>query len=351
MTNEKIEQSQDVGRNAIAIQASGDVTISSGISYGEARQIAVDVIASEFSKLAGVARDVAQARVEEIRNEFFQKLEKDHPAGVGQATDVDFQHDLFLVQRDYARTGDKDLGALLVDLLVDRSKESTRNMKQIVLNESIVTAPKLTQSQIAALGLIFLLRYSRNAMVNRVDRITEYLDQFARPLAVGFEVKDSSFQHLDFAGCGTIAMTSITLEQIFIRTYKGIFTDGFEKKELEQNPLKEKLAEFVCPALRDPDRLQVAFVSDEVLDEKIKQRVLLEPIASELKRLFGLGLFGEDRVREDVVEKAPYMRAVFNAWSKTSMQNFQLTSVGIAIGHASVKRYAGEFADLSIWVD
>jgi len=33
------------------------------------------------------------------------------------------------------------------------------------------------------------------------------------------------------------------------------------------------------------------------------------------------------------------------------MKKFTLTSLGIAIGHANIKRLIGEFANLSIWIN
>jgi hypothetical protein len=47
----------------------------------------------------------------------------------------------------------------------------------------------------------------------------------------------------------------------------------------------------------------------------------------------------------------PYMASVFEIWSNSSMKSFTLTSVGIAIGHANVKRLVGEFANLSLWIN
>lgn len=51
---------------------------------------------------------------------------------------------LFSAQKEHARIGDEDLGDLLVQLLVDRTKVRDRNLVQIALNESLEVAPKLT---------------------------------------------------------------------------------------------------------------------------------------------------------------------------------------------------------------
>ena len=53
------------------------------------------------------------------------KLQREHPAGLEKSYDPDFQYALFTVQKEYARNGDKDLGDLLVDLLVTEASRST----------------------------------------------------------------------------------------------------------------------------------------------------------------------------------------------------------------------------------
>jgi hypothetical protein len=45
------------------------------------------------------------------------------------------------------------------------------------------------------------------------------------------------------------------------------------------------------------------------------------------------------------------MSDCFEIWFASPMKNLTLTSVGIAIGHANIKRFAGEFANLSIWIN
>ncbi len=56
-------------------------------------------------------------------------------------------------------------------------------------------------------------------------------------------------------------------------------------------------------------------------------------------------------IRDKCIEIRPYMRDLFTSWEKSPMQSFTLTSVGIAIAHANIKRLVGEFANLSIWIN
>ena len=110
-------QEQTAANGGTAIQAGRDVTITSeGLSYREVRDVALDVFRANFCKLAGLAKDIARARAEEITEEFLSRLQEEYPTGLQKAHDPDFQYALFTIQREYARNGDRELGDLLVDL-------------------------------------------------------------------------------------------------------------------------------------------------------------------------------------------------------------------------------------------
>ena len=201
------DQKQHVVEGSTAIQAGGNVTIAKvGLTYSEVKAVALDVFRENFYKLGKVANETAKLRAEEITDEFFAKLQEEHPNGLDRSQDPDFQYALFTVQKEYARNGDKDLGDLLVDLLVDRSKQEQRNILQIVLNESLSTAPKLTESQLANLAVIFLFRYTQSYGIGNQEMLGEFFDKHALPFVDKVVKNSASYQHLEFTGCGAIGI-------------------------------------------------------------------------------------------------------------------------------------------------
>jgi hypothetical protein len=64
-----------------------------------------------------------------------------------------------------------------------------------------------------------------------------------------------------------------------------------------------------------------------------------------------IGKMSDNEIKEKIIAIRPYMAEVFETWTNSSLQTFTLTSVGIAIGHANIKRLIGEFADLAIWIN
>ena len=72
---------------------------------------------------------------------------------------------------------------------------------------------------------------------------------------------------------------------------------------------------------------------------------------SKILALFDLGKMSEPEIKEKLIAIRPYMAEVFEIWTNSPMQTFTLTSVGMAIGHANIKRLIGEFASLAIWIN
>lgn len=70
-----------------------------------------------------------------------------------------------------------------------------------------------------------------------------------------------------------------------------------------------------------------------------------------LGEIFQLNQMTEAEIKGKCIEIRPYMESVFDVWESSAMKSLNLTSVGISIGHANIKRLVGEFSDLSIWIN
>lgn len=345
------DQNQDVGAGALAIQAARDVII--GISAADARAIALDVAKVTFYELTGLAKETMSTRVEEITDNVISKLERDYPEGLKKAVDPDFQYALLTVQKQYGRTGDKDLGDLLVDLLVDRSKQDQRNILQIVLNESLEVAPKLTSGQLATLSLIFLFRYTQYHAVLNDEMFGNYFDVHVQPFVQSLVKNQASFQHLEFTGCGSNMVVDAPLGEILTTHYPGLFSNGVDIDIVEGMGLSAALrAVFLLVCINDKNKVQVKALNDATLEDLFIRNNVLPEEREKLNKLYVLNRMSKEEVKDKCVSLRPYMSEVFTMWSDSPAKSFSLTSVGIAIAHANIKRFAGkEFADLSIWIN
>lgn len=346
-------QDQATSEGSTALQAGGDIVIKSmGVTYTEVKEIALDIFRANFYQLAGAAQDAARARAEEITDAFFSKLQAEHPEGLQQAGDPDFQYALLTAQKEHARVGDKDLGDLLVDLLVDRTKQHQRDILQIVLDESLSTAPKLTDNQLAVLSVIFLFKYTQNFGIGNHHALGQYFDKFLKPLTGKIVDNAACYQHLEFTGCGTVSMGSIDLETILGTNYQGQFIKGFERTEVTARDINIPVNnQYFIQCFNDAARLQVRANSQELLMEHLEKDGIAPEERDKMKQLFDVGKMTNDEIREKCIALRPYMANVFKTWSGSQMKHFTLTSVGIAIAHANIKRFAGEFANLAIWIN
>jgi len=350
MNEPSAKQEQKVDKGSMAIQAGGDVNV--GITVTEARQIALDLWKANFIELSTKAKELVDSRVQEITDKVLERFQRDFPAGIEKAEDPDFQYALFTIQKEYARNGDADLGDLLIDLLVDRSKLKQRDILQIVLNESLNTAPKLTESQLSALSVIFLFRYTQNKGVGNHQILGEYFDKMVSPFISSIVKNNACYQHLEYTGCGSVELVSTSLENILSQTYQGLFLKGFENKEIEDREITIGLnPHFFIPCLNDQTKIQVRSNNKETLEKALTDHKIPPEDCTKIKDLFELNKMSENEINEKCIEIRPFMAELFEKWSNSEMNRFTLTSVGIAIGHANIKRLVGEFSNLSIWIN
>lgn len=345
------DQTQKAGDNSTNIQA-GSVTVHQGLSLSEVRELALDVFRSNFFELAGEAKNIARQRAEEVTENFLKKLQEQHSAGLTQAQEPDFQHALYTVQKEYARCGDKELGDLLVDLLVDRTKHESRTILQIVLNESLSVAPKLTPDQLAVLSVTFLFKYTINHGIKNHETLWDYLDRYVAPFADLITEKTACYQHLEYSGCGTIGLGSVALAEVFRRNYSGLFSKGFDEAQFQAKQFAIPISHAILrPCVNDSARQQVNGMNEDVIKTEAKRLGLSEDDIGKIVGLHNETLMNADEVKKRILEARPYMERVFKTWTDSSMSQFTLTSVGISIGHANIKKNLGEFTNLGIWIN
>jgi hypothetical protein len=346
-------QDQNVSENGTAIQAGGNVNITkTGLSFTEVKDVALEVFRANFYQLAGVAKEVAKTRAEEITEVFLSKLQKEYPIGLDKSNDPDFQYALFTAQKEYARNGDKELGDLLVDLLVDRSKQEQRDILQIVLNESLNTAPKLTESQLAALSIVFYLKYTQPIGNSEEHSISDIFDKIIIPFSKKVVKNVACYQHLEFTGCGAIGIGERNLEPLLSNSRHGQFLKGFDEKEVNIRGISIGLdPRFFIPCLNDSSRMQIRAINKRSLEKDFEEYAIVPEDRAKIRSLFEVGKMSESEIKAKCIEIRPKMSELFEIWSNSAIKHFTLTSVGIAIGHANIKRLIGEFSDLSIWIN
>ncbi|WP_431030140.1 LPO_1073/Vpar_1526 family protein [Lysinibacillus sp. LZ02] len=346
----KNNQTQKIGDNSTSLQVGGDMYVTHGISYFEAKEIALDVFKTNFYQLSEDAASVAKQRAEEITDKFLNELNERLPNSINQMNNPDMQYALFTAQREYARTGDNDLLEILVNILVDRASIDNRSLLQIVLNESLDVVTKLTNEQLDILSLVFLLRYTRRLHFKNIDDFKSYLLNVIIPF-MDVPKENSYYQHLEYTGCGSISVLDNKIEETFRQNYQGIFSKGFSREECENLVNGEVLSSTILiPCFHNKELVQVKSLNDEQLEEICLEAGASEELIQKMKDLQNSRIMNEGEIKDFVTSLDPKIKQLFDLWYDSSLNRMTLTSVGIAIAHANLQRKINDKYDLSIWI-
>jgi hypothetical protein len=350
MINDDI-QKQESGDSSTNLQGR-NITINQGISYSDAKEIALDVYKANFLQLSQQAADQARARAEELTDDFLAKLKKENEMAVAEMSTPGMQLALYEAQKQYAKIGDKNLEELLVDILVERASTPERNIYQIVLDESLTVASKLTTEQMDALTINFLLSKTMKQLIN-LDAVSEYINLEILPFLSELSDTSSCYEHLEYAGCGSFMQVSRIkpIESLFLRNYPGLFSKGFNQERFEHEIGNlDEYTELVIKCLHYPNLYQFNVIDTEVLNLMSTKLNISEGVNDKMISLFNSTLMSDNEIKEYLIKTEPGLQPLFDLWEKSSISKFSLTTVGIAIAQANFRRRTGIKLDLSIWV-
>lgn len=352
MMNDKI-QKQEAGDGSTNLQGQS-IIIHQGISYSDAKEIALDVYKSNFIQLSQSAGELAQKRAEEITDNFLTKLKEDNKDAINSMQDPSMQSALYEIQKQYVKTGDKDLEELLVDILVERASVTERNLHQIVLDESLTIASKLTLEQMDALTLNFIISQTSNSTLLNLDKLIEYLKTHITPFIGSITDNSSCYKHLDYVGCISLMhMQSMKkIEEIFLLQYPGLFSKGFTKEKFENDIGNfNEFHNIIISCLHDPDLFQISAINEEVINKICESNNITNENKTKIVNLFNSCKFSSSEVKKYILDKIPEIEKLFKLWDESGLSKFNFTTVGIAIAQANFRRKSGIKLDLSMWVN
>jgi hypothetical protein len=350
--SDKTNQKQTSGDNSQNIQVAGNLVF--GITEQRAREIAVEIYQDNFIKLSKEAHDTAIARVNELVDDFLVKLHERSPSGLDSLKDPGMQAALYTAQKEYAKTGDKNLEETLVEMLVDRAANTERDFKQIVLDESISTVSKLTPEQLDILTLIFILTRSIKNSVRDIPSFTQYLKGYILPFVSSLTKEQASYDHLVYSGCSSIMSIAydVKLENILKNRYKAFFLKGMTKEEFENLVGKfEDYKDFLIQCFHAPEKYQPNLMDEKKMEETAKEKGIEESIIGKLKQTYNKQYqMTPDEARTFILKEVPELEQLLDTWGNSNMHATTLTSVGIAIAQANFRRRTGVSFELSMWI-
>lgn len=328
------------------------VVVNKGLSYEATRNIALDVYRSNMMEFKSIAETIANERAEEITEKVLKKISEQDSKSFEEFEKPGMQDALFRTQKEYAISGDKDIGDLLVDILVDRAKTPKRNMLQLVLDESLSVAPKISIEQLDTLTLNFLLVKTRRLNLRTFEDFKNYLRTNIFPFVDNLVSERTHYNYLEYLRCGQIRTGTFgQLENNLRKTYKGFFSKGFTKEELETELGDiEQLKINLIPCFHDNSKLQIGVLDDENLDKSFDELGVSNDLRPKIKSFFEKTTMSGSEIKSLLEGIDDKMKKLFEVWKDSYFKNFDLSSMGIAIAHANYRRKTNETMDLTIWI-
>jgi hypothetical protein len=213
------KQDASGGDNSTVNQAGGDLSVTTtnnyGLSYSDAKGIAMDVFNSNFIELGIDVEKLINERANRIITEYLDRLVEEDPDLIQKTNSPDIRYGIYEAQKNYARFGNEDMGNLLVDLLIERTKSEDETLTTLVLNETLNIIPKITNKQIKMLTLIFVIRYLNFNPGLNIPFILYYFE-YVRHISDNLPSykNDIDFIHLEYSGCLSISIGSVSFESI-----------------------------------------------------------------------------------------------------------------------------------------
>ena len=340
-----MKQTQETGSHSLAIQAN---TVNLGVTPDEVRQIALDIFRANFYRLSEEAQRLAEARAAELTERLLKRLAEEAPSMLFRAKDPDMQYALFTAQREYARSGDGNLGDILLNLLVERVRAEDSQLPRIIVNEALEVVPKLTRQQMDLLTLVFLIRHvsdaSEDDQINMIDQLRNY----ARPFLPSLTLSSVAYQHIHYTGCAVLE-NIIHLERFLAARSPGSFMKPIPMTRwnllFPRGQFKALLEQI---SGKNAYRLKARTYS-----ELVEQAEPMGASYSDVERIWSF-------VRENQVQgetfrarmaiEFPEFQGLSEVWNETALGRLELTSVGTMIAATNFERTMKKRIDLSQWI-
>ncbi|MEI2299354.1 LPO_1073/Vpar_1526 family protein [Ensifer sp. MJa1] len=354
------KQVQKAATGSVAIQAQRDAIYNQGISPGQMIEI-MDAISRQVQTFSATAKDLIDERLDEFKSTVLEKIATDAPQGAKAFADPDFQHALLQAQTAYARSDASELHSVLIDLVVQRSKQERRNRLTLTLNDAIVKAASLTLEEFSLLSFAFIFQRVVNVGVANLEGIARHLARFLGPLIPHVPRDETAFTYLETHGCiiggiGGIIVRPSAME-IVKHSYPGIATKGVAEPDMQvlvapgaHLGLNNLVQESPFSSPSDTSYKVFTPGSEYALNLIQNQLGIVPNLTSSYLEKAKANQPSDEELLAKLEAYEPCLRDAAKLYNETSLRNARLTPVGIALAHAHLTKSAELAADLSIWI-
>ncbi|KKS92871.1 MAG: hypothetical protein UV70_C0022G0004 [Parcubacteria group bacterium GW2011_GWA2_43_13] len=329
------------------------VTINKGLSYSEAKDLIVSVVDQRLGSFKNEAKEIFKERTEEFKMLLYAKIKDLPQEEMAKLREPDTQIALLEAANISGRKQNNELRNLLANLVVNRiknDKTGKEELKNIVYNEAITTVSKLTIDQLKIITLCYLSKYTTYGGIVSWDTFQKYLNTHIKPF-VSFKNTNAEFQHIEYAGCGSIGISSWNLVDIYRQQYSFLFFNLIEKPKIDDLILPETIKGEILRLDQTEDKYFVRVRNKSDLEKFFKDKELEQESLTKFLSLYDQSIKNTNDVREKIQKETDIGKALIDIWEKSNISHLSLTSVGIAIGACYFEQIVGEKINIDIWIN
>ncbi|MBB4982518.1 LPO_1073/Vpar_1526 family protein [Streptomyces nymphaeiformis] len=340
-----LTQRQSSGDKSINFQAGGGIHL--GIGYRDAKDIAretaMEVFEKNFTRLANEAWRTAQLRAGEFTDHFIEGIYGWDDPPLGQLNDPGIQSALFSAQSGYAKSGDPELGDVLIELLSERLKYSQqRSTAQLAISKAVELAESLSGPHLALLSCNLLMKQITPAQVSSVNEVASAIAGMLRPFTDGIaSIMPSDLDYLAGLGCLIPTMGTLTLGKYTGMNLPGLFNRGFTNKEMIDAHL---LIGTPIAKLKEPDeyRYSVNAITRVDLLNLLEVHGMQDLEETAMRALMG-PVLTEHEIEKILSAESAELANSLDLCNALGIPGYLNTAIGSAIGHANMRRAVPEF--------
>lgn len=346
---------QKSGDDSTNLQAGRDIVVTNqnSVALYSIEEVAKQLLGSVFGELP----EDTKKQIETNQKSYFQALSENLGKIIKQNEDLkkvisspDFQYISKTAAISASRSSSAELHKNLSSLIIQRINNDDEDLKRIVYDEAISTIGKLTVDQLKIITLCYLLKYTSYGGIVSWDAYKAYLDTHIKPF-LGFKNTNAEFQHIEYAGCGSIGIGSWDVINIHKQQYSFLFSNLTEKEQIDNLTLSDEIKKEIVALDSKEDKYFIRFKNKTELENYLKEKKIDEETTKKLVAIYEGHIKNNDEVKKKITEETDAGKELVELWEKSSLKHLSLTSVGIAIGASYFEQTTGEKIDISIWIN
>jgi hypothetical protein len=182
------------------------------------------------------------------------------------------------------------------------------------------------------------------------DTFKNYLNTHIKPF-LGFKNTNAEFQHIEYAGCGSIGIGGWDILNIYRQQYSFLFFNLVEKDQIDVLVLSDQIKKEIIVLDIKEDKYLIRFKNKTELENYLKEKKIDDEITKKLVLIYESHIKNNNEVKKKIADETDIGKELLDLWEKSNLKHLSLTSVGIAIGASYFEQVTGEKINIDIWIN